>query len=81
MCCGCGAYVGHDRPGVHWGRLAELLATHQPEAYAQVSGEALSALVRAAGVPSVDVKMDGAVRKGCKLAEVQQVARRRAIET
>jgi S-DNA-T family DNA segregation ATPase FtsK/SpoIIIE len=70
----------HRRPaGVHWGRLAELLATHQPEAYAEISGEALSALVRGAGVPSVDVKVAGEVRKGVKLTEVRAAAARKEI--
>jgi S-DNA-T family DNA segregation ATPase FtsK/SpoIIIE len=70
------AYIG-DRPGVHWGRLAELLAAHQPEAYGSVTAEAVSALVRGEQVPSVDVKVGGEVRKGVRLADVRAAAGRR----
>jgi len=69
-----------NRPGVHWGPLAELLAEHQPEAYTGITADALSALLRGVGVPSVDVKVEGSVRKGCRLAEIQAAAQRRAIE-
>jgi S-DNA-T family DNA segregation ATPase FtsK/SpoIIIE len=73
-------YVG--RPGVQWERLAELLADHQPDAYAGVTGESVSALVRDQGVPSVDVKAaDGTVRKGCRLAAIEAAVERRAIES
>jgi S-DNA-T family DNA segregation ATPase FtsK/SpoIIIE len=70
------AYIG-ERPGIHWGRLAELLATHHPEAYTGVTAEAVSALVRGEQVPSVDVKVDGQVRKGVRLADIRAAAGRR----
>ncbi|GLZ62900.1 cell division protein FtsK [Micromonospora sp. NBRC 107095] len=71
------SYVG--RPGVQWPRLAELLAEHMPEQYAGESAESISALVRAEGVPSVDVKVDGIALKGCRRREVDEAIERRAI--
>jgi S-DNA-T family DNA segregation ATPase FtsK/SpoIIIE len=71
------AYLG--RPGVTWQQLAELLATEHPEAYGSHSQESLSALVRAAGVPTVDVKSDGKGLKGCKRTDVEAAVRKREI--
>jgi len=41
-----------------WHQLAQLLAQRQLEAYASITSEAVSALVRGEGVPIVDVKTD-----------------------
>ncbi len=71
------AHLG--RPGVTWQQLAELLATEHPRAYGGHSQESLSALVRAAGVPSADVKSDGKGIKGCKRADVETAIGRREI--
>lgn len=71
------AHLG--RPAIHWQRLAELLAEAQPDTYKGLTAEAASALVRAAGVPSVDVKADGIVLKGCRRAEVEDAQARRAV--
>lgn len=71
------AHLG--RPGVSWQQMAELLAGEHPEAYGSHSAESLSALVRAAGVPSVDVKVEGRALKGCRRAEVQTAIARREV--
>lgn len=71
------AHVG--RRGLHWQTLAALLAEQQPEAYAGITAEAVSARVRGEGVPSEDVKVDGTVLKGCKRAEVEAVIERREL--
>jgi S-DNA-T family DNA segregation ATPase FtsK/SpoIIIE len=72
------AYIG--RPGVHWQQLAELLAQEEPEAYGRHTPESLSALLRATGLPSVDVKdQAGAVRKGVRRADVQSAIKAREV--
>ncbi len=71
------AHLG--RPGVTWQQLAELLAAEFPEAYAGHNPESLSALVRAAGVPSVDVKSGGKGIKGCKRVDIEAAIGRREI--
>lgn len=68
-----------NRPGLQWQQLAELLAAEQPELYAGVTAEAVSALVRAEKVPSVDVKVDGVGLKGCRREHVQEAARQREL--
>jgi S-DNA-T family DNA segregation ATPase FtsK/SpoIIIE len=68
------AHVG--RPGLHWQRLAELLAAEKPELYAGVTGEVVSAELRARGVESVNVTVDGTTLKGCRRAAVEEVAQR-----
>ena len=59
---------------LQWPVLAERLNTRIPQRWAEVTGDAVSAECRARGVPSVDVKMFGAVRKGCRLADVRRAA-------
>lgn len=71
------SHVG--RPGVQWPALAELLAAHLPEGYAGATAESVSALLRAEGVTSVDVKTAGAVLKGCRLADVETAVQRRQL--
>jgi S-DNA-T family DNA segregation ATPase FtsK/SpoIIIE len=68
-----------NRPGIQWQQLAELLARAQPELYAGVTAEAVSAQVRAEGVPSVDVKSDGVALKGCRRDAVEAAIQRRSI--
>jgi len=64
------AYIG--RPGVHWQALVQLLAREYPEVYGRHTADSLSALLRAAGLPSVDVKdADGVVRKGVRRVDLQ----------
>lgn len=69
--------AGRDR--AQWQQLAEALAKFRPEAYEDLTGDALSALLREMGVPSLNVKSSGTVLKGCLLAEVEAVAARREL--
>lgn len=71
------AHVG--RPGVQWPALAELLAAHLPEGYAGATAESVSALLRAEGVSSVDIKAAGSVLKGARLADVEAAITRRQL--
>jgi S-DNA-T family DNA segregation ATPase FtsK/SpoIIIE len=67
------------RPGLHWQKLAELLAAEMPALYAGVTAETVSAMVRAEEVPSVDVKAEGTTLKGCRRSDVEAVQQRRAL--
>jgi S-DNA-T family DNA segregation ATPase FtsK/SpoIIIE len=69
--------AGRDR--AQWQQLAEALARFRPEAYDDVTGDSLSALLRGMGVSTLNVKAAGAVLKGCLLAEVQAAAERREV--
>lgn len=71
------AHVG--RTGLQWQQLAELLAAEFPALYKGITAEAISALVRGEGVPSVDVKINGVGLKGCKRSEVEAAIQRRSI--
>jgi S-DNA-T family DNA segregation ATPase FtsK/SpoIIIE len=72
------SYVGRAG-GLQWPRLAELLADEFPAAYAGTTAESVSALLRAEGVPSVDVKAGGTNLKGCKREAVDAAIRRRQL--
>ena len=61
-----------DDAGLHWAVLAERLAQRWPDRWAGLTGDAISAQLRALGVRSVQVKMTGQNLQGC---------RRRALET
>jgi S-DNA-T family DNA segregation ATPase FtsK/SpoIIIE len=63
--------VLEDAPGLHWPVLSLRLAARFPDRWAGATGESVSATVRAAGVPSVDVKVSGRTAKGCRRADVQ----------
>jgi hypothetical protein len=63
-------------PGIHWEPLAGLLRVRFPERHAGATAESVSALVRSAGVPSVDVKYLGRTAKGCRRRDVETAARR-----
>ena len=67
------AVFGAD-PGLHWDELADRLANRWPDRWADVTGEAVSAQCRSHGVPSVDVKMAGVVRKGCRRVGADKAA-------
>ena len=71
------AHVG--RPGLHWQQLAELLAAQRPELYAGITQDAISAQVRAEGVESVNVTVDGTTLKGCRRTAVEEAVQRRAL--
>ena len=60
--------------GQHWPVLADRLAVQFPGRWADATAEAVSAQCRDLGVPSVDVKVSGVVRKGCRRAEVRKAA-------
>ena len=60
-----------NRPGLHWQQLAELLAQEQPGLYAGITGEVISAQVRARGVPSEVVSVDGHNARGCRRRDVE----------
>jgi S-DNA-T family DNA segregation ATPase FtsK/SpoIIIE len=61
-----------DDSGMHWGVAADRLAQRFPDRWADATAEALSAQCRSLGVKSVDVRMDGAVLKGCRRVAVEQ---------
>lgn len=67
------------RTALPWQHLAELLTEHRPEAYADVSADSVSALLRGLDVPSENVKAGGQVLKGCKRAAVDAAVERREI--
>ncbi|MEU4225780.1 AAA family ATPase [Nonomuraea sp. NPDC026600] len=67
------------RPGVHWQRLAELLAEQRPELYEGVTAESVSSLLRSLDVPSENVNSGGQVLKGCKREAVDAVLERREL--
>lgn len=73
------------RPGeahMSWRVLAVRLKAEIPEAYADITQDAISDQVRKLGVPSVNVRDNetGDTARGCKLAAVEQAIQRRAIE-
>lgn len=68
-----------NRPGLHWQQLAEILAADRPALYGGMTAEAVSALVRAEKVPSVDVKVDGVGLKGCRRADVLAAVEQREL--
>jgi S-DNA-T family DNA segregation ATPase FtsK/SpoIIIE len=60
--------------GLQWQALADRLAERFPDRWDGASGDAVSAELRSAGVPSVNVKADGQVARGCRLADVEKAA-------
>jgi len=60
--------------GLQWQVLAARLAMRFPERWDDASADAVSAELRARGVPSVNVKADGQVARGCRLAAVEAAA-------
>jgi S-DNA-T family DNA segregation ATPase FtsK/SpoIIIE len=67
------------RPGLHWQQLAELLSERHPDLYAGETSESISALVRAEGVESVNVTVDGTTLKGCRFRAVDEAVKRREL--
>jgi S-DNA-T family DNA segregation ATPase FtsK/SpoIIIE len=67
-----------NRPGLQWQQLAELLAEDRPALYAGITAEGVSAMVRAEGVASEVVSVDGHNARGCRRRDVE-AARREAI--
>ncbi|GGQ77636.1 hypothetical protein [Couchioplanes azureus] len=58
--------------GQHWDTLAARLAERFPDAYATLTAEALSALVRALDIESRNVKAGGVTRRGIYHAQLVQ---------
>ncbi|MEU6409652.1 hypothetical protein [Microbispora sp. NPDC046933] len=67
--------------GLPWALIAARLAERIPEHYADVTPDAISAQLRALGVPSVDIKRDGKALKGAKKAAVTAAINRREATT
>lgn len=67
---------------ISWRVLAARLREQLPEAYSDITQDAISSQVREQGVPSVNVRDNetGDPVRGCKLAAVRQAVQRRAIE-
>jgi S-DNA-T family DNA segregation ATPase FtsK/SpoIIIE len=65
-----------DAAGLHWPELAARLEARFPDRWQDTSGEAVSAELRARGVPSVVVKVAGTAARGCRLADVEKAAGR-----
>ncbi|MEV0592461.1 hypothetical protein [Nonomuraea cavernae] len=63
--------------GQPWTVLAARLAERIPEHYADLNSDAISAQLRALGVPSVDVKRDGKALKGAKKTAITAAIDRR----
>ncbi|MFK4084018.1 cell division protein FtsK [Kribbella sp. NPDC020789] len=61
----------------HWDTLAGRLANQMPEQYDGTTPDAISAQARALGVPSVNVKRDGVVRKGVSAEDIRAAMARR----
>lgn len=69
-----------DAAFASWQALAARLAARIPEAYADLTAEALSAQCRALGVPSADGRdKGGSVLKGARVAAVEQAQSRRQV--
>jgi S-DNA-T family DNA segregation ATPase FtsK/SpoIIIE len=68
------AVVAAGLPGIHWEALAGLLRGAFPQRHADATAESVSAQCRAIGIPSVDIKMLGQVRKGCRRADAARAA-------
>jgi S-DNA-T family DNA segregation ATPase FtsK/SpoIIIE len=60
--------------GAHWGELADRLARRFPERWQDTTADAVSAELRARGVPSVPVKADGRTARGCRRVDVETAA-------
>ncbi|WP_344213436.1 cell division protein FtsK [Kribbella sancticallisti] len=70
------AVMGADT-AAHWDTIAGRLAQQMPEQYDGTTPEAISAQARALNVPSVNVKRDGATRKGAKADDIRAAIARR----
>jgi hypothetical protein len=60
-----------------WQILAGRLVEHAPEHYGDITADAISAQLRALGVPSVNVKWDAQVLKGAKADDIHTAMTRR----
>ncbi|HEY1320381.1 MAG TPA: cell division protein FtsK, partial [Streptosporangiaceae bacterium] len=60
-----------DDSGLHWAALAERLADRYPDRWAGLTGDAISAQLRALGVRSVQVNRGGQNLQGCRRAALE----------
>jgi DNA segregation ATPase FtsK/SpoIIIE, S-DNA-T family len=67
------AVFGADA-GLQWADVAARLASRFPARWEGAAADAVAAECRALGVPSVNVKAAGVVRKGCRRADVEPLA-------
>jgi DNA segregation ATPase FtsK/SpoIIIE, S-DNA-T family len=67
------AVFGADA-GLQWGDLAARLASRFPGRWEGATADAVAAECRSRGVPSVNVRSAGQVRKGCRRADVEPLA-------
>ncbi len=65
----------------HWDTLAGRLSNQMAEQYDGTTPDAISAQARALGVPSVNVKRDGVVRKGVSADDIRAAMARRDTTT
>lgn len=68
------AAVFTGEAGLHWAALAQRLAQRWPDRYAGMAADAVSAELRAAGVPTVTVSMGGVKAKGCRKQAIEAAA-------
>jgi S-DNA-T family DNA segregation ATPase FtsK/SpoIIIE len=73
-------WVGGER-GQHWETLTTRLADRYPEAYSAITAEVLSAMVRAHGIESRNVKAAGSTRRGVYLADIEAAITARESDT
>ncbi|MFL6126025.1 hypothetical protein, partial [Actinophytocola sp.] len=69
-------FAGSSR--LPWQILAGRLVEHAREHYGDITADTISAQLRALGVPSVNVKWDGAVLKGAKADDIHTAMTRRS---
>jgi hypothetical protein len=70
------AVIGGD-PGMWWEAAAERLEGRFPMRHTDCTAESVGAAARGRGVPSVDVKIAGRNRKGCRKADLESARRQR----
>jgi S-DNA-T family DNA segregation ATPase FtsK/SpoIIIE len=71
------AEIAAGKPGRWWTTAAVELTERWPEAYPGATQETVSAAARAAGVASVDVKIDGTGRKGYRTDHITALITKR----
>ena len=65
---------GPGESGLHWQVIADRLNERHPDRWTGATAESVSAECRDLGVPSVTVKMAGAVLRGCRRGDVEAAA-------
>jgi hypothetical protein len=67
--CGCLSVFGPNEPQLHWKTIAARLAERIPEHYAEITQDAISALMRK-HIRSVQVKIAGTNLQGARRADI-----------